>query len=138
MTTTSGSCVFCSILAGHLPARMVYEDDDHVAFLPLEHINPGHVVLIPRRHTDYLFDLDAVAYARLWATVARLAAPLRTALTAKRMGVAVEGFTVPHVHVHLVPLYAADELTPARARVIEKAEADRLHRVNRAALMPGG
>ena len=69
--------------------------------------------------------------------MAKLAAPLRAVLAAKRMGVAVEGFTVPHVHVHLVPLYAADELTPARARVIESAEADRLAALIRSALMPG-
>jgi histidine triad (HIT) family protein len=124
--TTPTSCVFCGILAGQLPARLVYEDADHIAFLPLEHINPGHVVLIPRRHTDYLFDLDASAYARLWAVAATLAGPLREAFAAKRVGVAVEGFTVPHVHVHLVPLRAVDELTPARAQAVDDAEADRL------------
>ena len=63
---------------------------------------------------------------------------MRAALAAKRVGVAVEGFTVPHVHVHLVPLYAADELSPARARVIDRAEADRLAALIRAALTPVG
>jgi histidine triad (HIT) family protein len=125
------SCVFCAILSRQLAARVVYEDEHHIAFLPLEHINPGHVVLIPRGHTDYLFDLEPVEYERLWSIVAKLAAPLREALSATRIGVAVEGFTVPHVHVHLVPLHGADELTPARARVLEEAEADRLHRLLR-------
>ena len=131
----SASCVFCAILGGELPARTVYEDERHVAFLPLEHINPGHVVLIPRRHTDYLFDLERDAYERLWATAARLAPPLREALEATRIGVAVEGFTVPHVHVHLVPLYGPDELTPARARVLDDDEADRLWKLIRRSLM---
>ncbi len=125
-TNTQTSCVFCAILAGRLPARMVYEDPEHVAFLPLEHINPGHVLLIPRAHTDYLFDLDGPAYQRLWATAARLAGPMRDVLSAKRIGVAVEGFNVPHVHVHLVPLNAVDELTPARARALSSEEADGL------------
>jgi histidine triad (HIT) family protein len=130
------SCVFCAILARQLPARVVYEDEHHIAFLPIEHINPGHVLLIPRAHTDYLFDLEPSEYERLWATAAKLAAPLREALSAARIGVAVEGFTVPHAHVHIVPLYGADELTPARARALEDAEADRLHRLLRRHLMP--
>lgn len=124
--TAPTSCVFCGILAGKLPARIVYEDEDHIVFLPLEHINPGHVVLIPRPHTDYLFDLDASAYQGLWAVVAKLAAPLREAFSARRVGVAVEGFNVPHVHVHLVPLHAVDQLSPARARAVDAEEADRL------------
>jgi histidine triad (HIT) family protein len=133
--TTPASCVFCGILAGKLPARMVHEDEDHIAFLPLEHINPGHIVLIPRRHTDDLFDLDASEYQRLWAVVAKLAPPLREALSAKRVGVAVEGFHVPHVHVHLVPLHAADELNPTRARAVNAAEADRLCQLIRHAFL---
>ena len=104
----SSACVFCQIIAGQLPARTVYEDADHIAFFPLEHINPGHLVLIPKRHTDYLFDLDSAAYQALWATTARIAAPLREVMSAKRVGVAVEGFSVPHVHVHIVPRWNGD------------------------------
>ncbi|MGZ8274615.1 MAG: HIT family protein [Burkholderiaceae bacterium] len=133
--TASTSCVFCKILAGKLPARMVHEDEAHIAFLPLEHINPGHIVLIPRRHTDDLFDLDAFAYQQLWAVVAKLAPRLREAFSAKRVGVAVEGFNVPHVHVHLVPLHAVDELNPARGRVVDAAEADRLSQMIRDAFL---
>ena len=121
------ACVFCQIIAGRLPARTVYEDAGHIAFFPLEHINPGHLVLIPKRHTDYLFDLDSTAYQALWATAARIAGPLRDAMSAKRVGVAVEGFSVPHVHVHLVPINAFDDLDPSRARALETTEADRLH-----------
>ena len=84
--TTPTSCVFCGIQAGQLPARLVYEDADHIAFLPLEHINPGHVVLIPRHHTDYLFDLDASAYARLWAVAATLAGPFIRSVRAGEPG----------------------------------------------------
>jgi histidine triad (HIT) family protein len=128
------ACVFCQIIAGRLPARTVYEDADHIAFFPLEHISPGHLVLIPKQHTDYLFDLDSAAYHALWAATARIAGPLRDAMSAKRVGVAVEGFSVPHVHVHLVPINAFDELNPSRARALDPAEADRLHALIREAL----
>ena len=128
------ACVFCQIIAGRLPARIVHEDADHVAFFPLEHINPGHLVLIPKQHTDYLFDLDAAAYQALWATAARIAGPLRDVMAAKRIGVAVEGFSVPHVHVHLVPINAFDDLNPARAQALDPAQADPLHARIRVAL----
>jgi histidine triad (HIT) family protein len=122
----SSTCVFCQIVAGRIPARAVYEDSDYLAFFPLEHINPGHVVLIPKQHTDYLFDLAPTAYERLWATAARIAPALKVATSAKRVGIAVEGFSVPHVHVHLVPLFAFDDLNPSRAKTLDAAEADRL------------
>jgi histidine triad (HIT) family protein len=130
----SNSCVFCQIVARRMPARTVYEDSDHIAFFPLEHFNPGHVVLIPKQHTDYLFDLSPSAYERLWATAARIAPALKSVTSAKRVGVAVEGFSVPHVHVHLVPLYAFDDLNPSRAKALDAAEADRLHALIRGAL----
>jgi len=106
--------------------RIVFEDPEHIVIFPLEHINPGHVLVIPRRHTDYLFDMEATDYHALWAAAARLAPVLRSAMSAVRIGVVVEGFRVPHVHVHLVPLYARDELNPARARPLDPAEAQRL------------
>jgi histidine triad (HIT) family protein len=132
--TSAISCVFCQIVAGRIPARTVYEDSDHLAFFPLEHINPGHVVLIPKQHTDYLFDLAPADYGKLWATVARIAPTLKHATSAKRVGVAVEGFSVPHVHVHLVPLFAFDDLNPSRAKALGAAAADRLHAQIRDAL----
>lgn len=137
MPPDSHVCVFCEIVAGRAPARTVYEDGDHIAFFPLEHINPGHIVLIPKQHTDYLFDLAPLAYEKLWSTAARIAPALKTAMSAKRVGVAVEGFSVPHVHVHLVPLYAFDDLNPARAKALAAPEADRLQLLVRTALMDG-
>lgn len=133
MTSTS-PCVFCRILRGELPVRTVYEDPDHLAFLPLEHINPGHVLLIPRQHTDYLFDLSSDAYRRLWETAARLEPGIRQASGAKRVGVAVEGFHVAHAHVHLIPINAADELNPRRARALPADEAERLQKAIRGAI----
>jgi histidine triad (HIT) family protein len=73
-------------------------------------------------------------YQALWATAARIVGPLRDVMAAKRIGVAVEGFSVPHVHVHLVPISAFDELNPGRARALDPAEADRLQALIRSAL----
>lgn len=119
-------CIFCAIVAGRAPERILFENADHFVIFPLEHINPGHVLLIPKRHTDYLFDMDATGYHALWSAAARLAPRLRSAMSAVRIGVVVEGFRVPHVHVHLVPLYARDELDPMRTRPLDAAESERL------------
>jgi len=124
-------CIFCGIVSGQVPARVVFEDSNHIGFFPLAHINPGHVVLIPKQHTDYLFDLAAPQFQSLWATAALLAPELRRVTFAKRVGVAVEGFSVPHVHIRLVPVYAGDELNPTRAKPIESTEADRLQQLLR-------
>lgn len=127
LTMASASCcAFCAILAGHAPARTVYSDSHHIAFLPLTHINRGHVVLIPRRHQPDIFAMPSVDYQRLWATVARLAPSLRELTKAKRIGIAVEGFSVPHVHVHLVPTFSGNELDPNRAQLLSDADADQL------------
>lgn len=131
--TGTKPCIFCEIVARRVPATIVFEDAEHLAFFPLEHINPGHLLVIPKRHIDDLFDMGAPSYQALWTTVARLAPGLRSVTSAKRIGVAVEGFVVPHVHVHVVPLYAVNELDPTRAKPIPEAEADRLARLLRAA-----
>lgn len=110
--------MFCALVAGKIPARKVFEDADHVAFFPLKHFNPGHVLLIPRRHADYVFDMEEGAYHALWSTAKRLAPVIRKVADAKRVGVLVEGFSVPHVHVHLVPVNALAEIDPARERAI--------------------
>jgi histidine triad (HIT) family protein len=130
---TSTTCIFCEIVARRLPATIVFEDAEHLAFFPLEHINPGHLLLIPKRHVDYLFEMDAPALHALWSAAAELAPGLRAVTAAKRVGVAVEGFAVPHVHVHLVPLHAPDELNPTRAKSISQGETDRLAKLLREA-----
>jgi len=130
-------CLFCALLDGKIPARRVYEDDAHVAFFPLKHIRPGHTLLIPRRHAGYVFDMDDAAYHALWAKAKALAPALREATGAARIGVAVEGFGVDHVHVHLVPINAINELNPEQEAALPDAEADALAARIRAALARG-
>ena len=120
------NCVFCEILAGKLPCRKVWENERFIAIFPLAHVNPGHTLLIPRNHVDYVFDLEHDVYRELWEQASMLSEPIRTATGAKRIGIAVEGFSVPHVHVHLVPINNVGELDPNREKQVPDAEADRL------------
>ena len=119
-------CVFCALVAGRIPARKVYEGDRHVAFFPLKHINPGHTLLVPKRHADYVFDMDDADYHALFTLAKRIAPAVQRVSGASRVGVLVEGLSVPHVHVHLVPVNALGDIDPNRERALDDAEAERL------------
>jgi histidine triad (HIT) family protein len=108
------NCIFCEIVKGEEPAHKIWEDEQFLAFLSIHPCNPGHICLIPKTHVDYLFDLEESQYAAIFQVARRLAGPLKAATSAKRIGIAVEGFSVPHVHVHLLPLYKLGELDPNR------------------------
>lgn len=115
------SCIFCDIIEGDAPSRKIWEDEHLLAFLDINPINPGHVLFIPKIHVEYLFDMKE-AYLDLFTAAKTLAEPLRRATGAKRIALAVEGFAVPHVHLHLVPVNGENELDPKRARPASKEE----------------
>src|SRR6266566_678047 len=108
------TCIFCQIIEGIEPAHKIWESDDFLAFLSLHPCNPGHTCLIPKTHVDYVFDLDEPLYSGIFQLAKQLSGPLKRATEAKRIGIAIEGFSVPHVHLHLVPLYNVAELDPHR------------------------
>lgn len=108
------TCIFCQIIKGAEPAHKIWESDEFLAFLSIHPVNPGHVCLIPKTHVDYVFDLEEPLYSRIFQAAKPLSGPIQRATSAKRIGIAVEGFSVPHVHVHLVPLFNVDELDPHR------------------------
>jgi histidine triad (HIT) family protein len=107
-------CIFCRILSGQLPASIVLRDDLCTAFMDIQPVNPGHVLIVPNRHAAYLADLDEDTGAHLFRIAHRLAAALR------RSGVPCEGVNlfladgqaamqeVFHVHLHVFPSYSGD------------------------------
>jgi histidine triad (HIT) family protein len=127
-------CIFCEIVAGWAPAAIVWENAEFVAFLDHRPIQPGHLLLVPREHVDYLFDLDAPRYRALWDCAKDLAVPLQAATGADRIGVAVEGYGVPHLHVHLVPINRLGDLDPCKQHPVARDELDRMAEQIRSAL----
>lgn len=111
---TSPACIFCRIVEGRAPAHVVWSDGEHIAFLDTRPITAGHVLLIPRAHVQWVEELTADAHARLFARVRELAGPVARAAGAPHTGIAVEGYGVPHAHVHLVPVWRGGELDPCR------------------------
>ena len=95
--------VFTRIIAGELPGRFVWRDDAVVAFMTIEPIRPGHVLVVPRAEVDHWVDLDPATWARV-AEVARIVGlAVREAMGGARVGQMIAGFEVPHVHVHVFP-----------------------------------
>ena len=111
---TTPSCIFCEILAERAPAYVVWGDDHHLAFLDIRPISPGHVLLIPRAHVEWVEELSPEAHTRLFAAARHLAPAIALAADAPHTGYAVEGFGVPHVHLHLVPVKQLGDLDPCR------------------------
>src|SRR5262245_40908159 len=107
------SCIFCRIVAGEIPAEVVAREPDVVAFLDVQPLADGHVLVVPRAHVARVEDLDADAADALFRTVVRLAGPVREALSAAGTTIGINngdatGQTIPHVHVHIVPRWESD------------------------------
>lgn len=102
--------IFSKIAAGEIPSYKVAEDDRHYAFLDINPMAPGHVLCIPRREVDYIFDLDDEEFGALQLFSKRVAKAMKKALPCKRIGVAVLGMEVPHAHIHLVPLNSETDM----------------------------
>lgn len=108
-------CIFCKIIEKEIPAHIVWEDNQFFAFLDVNPVNPGHLLIIPKEHVESVFDLPEAQYKKVFEIAKTLSTPLQNAMRAKKIGIAVEGFGVPHAHVHLVPLHNPNELNPERA-----------------------
>ena len=96
--------IFSRIAAGEIPSYKVAEDNNHFAFLDINPVHPGHVLVIPKKEVDYIFDLSDEEYASLMLFAKRVAKAIRKAIPCKKVGITVIGLDVPHTHVHLVPM----------------------------------
>ncbi len=96
--------IFSKIAAGEIPSYRVAADEKHYAFLDINPVTPGHVLVIPRKEVDYIFDLDEQDYTELMLFARRVAKAMKKAIPCKRIAVAVMGMEVPHTHVHLAPI----------------------------------
>jgi histidine triad (HIT) family protein len=106
-------CVFCKIISGALPASIVFEDDDHVAFLDQRPLFEGHTLLVPRAHVVTLADLAPDAVGPFFAAAQRLSVAIPAALDAAGTFVALNNVvsqSVPHLHCHVVPRKFKDGL----------------------------
>lgn len=111
------STIFSKIIAGDIPAHTVAESNDFLAFLDISPLSRGHVLVIPKTETDYLFDIADADYVGLWLFVKIVAQGIKAAFPCIKVGVAVIGLEVAHAHIHLVPLNEVGDLNFSREKL---------------------
>ena len=109
--------IFSRIVAGEIPCYKVYEDENHLAFLDIAPLTMGHTLLIPKKETDYIFDIDTAEYLKLMETAKKISLVIKAVTNCNRVGVAVIGLEVPHAHIHLIPINAMDDMNFARPKL---------------------
>ena len=111
------SSLFSRIIARELPAEIVAEDDHFIAFLDIMPLVKGHVLVVPKREVSYIFDLEPGELSSLHLFAQQVAKAMDKTLTCTRIGMAVIGLEVPHVHIHLVPLRTVDDINFTRPKL---------------------
>jgi len=115
-------CIFCKIVGKEIPAYTVWEDDLFMAFLDVRPVNPGHLLIIPKEHIENIFDMPDGLYEEIFNKAKALSTPVQKAMNSARVGIVIEGFGVPHAHVHLVPINKPHDLDSTQATAMPAEE----------------
>ncbi|MBU2028845.1 HIT family protein [Patescibacteria group bacterium] len=104
------NCIFCKIIAGKIPAEKIYEDDKVLAFLDINPVTPGHVLIIPKKHHVLMTDVPDKLLGYCFIKIKDLMVKIKKALKADYISVSVSGVDIPHFHIHLIPRKFNDKL----------------------------
>lgn len=115
--------IFTRIINREIPGHIVAEDDRFIAFLDIMPLVMGHTLVVPKKEVDYIFDLDDDTLAGLHLFAKRVAAAISEVVPCERIGIAVIGLEVPHVHVHLVPMNTMSDINFAKPKLQPGKEA---------------
>jgi histidine triad (HIT) family protein len=111
------SSIFTKIIKGEIPCYKIAEDEDHLAFLDIQPLAKGHVLVIPKKETDYYFDLTDKEFFALNAFAKKVAIALKKGMSCKKIGMSVIGLEVPHAHIHLVPINDVGDMNFSKTRL---------------------
>lgn len=118
--------IFSKIISGDLPAYKVAETDNFLAFLDINPNAKGHILCIPKEEVNKIFDLDKETYGGLMEFSRKVAIGLEKSVSCNRVGMAVVGLEVPHVHVHLIPLNSMGDMDFSRKKNMSDREFEEL------------
>jgi histidine triad (HIT) family protein len=104
------STIFTKIINGEIPCYKIAEDENYFAFLDINPLRAGHTLVVPKRETDYIFDLEDVYLAGMIVFSKKIARAIRSVIPCNRIGVAILGLEVPHAHIHLVPMDTMEDI----------------------------
>ena len=121
--------IFTKIINGEIPSFKIAENEQFLAFLDVFPLVHGHILVVPKKETDYIFDIEDTELAAMLVFAKKIAKAQKAAITCKRIGVAVIGLEVPHAHIHLVPMNTANDVNftqpkikPTTEELVEMAE----------------
>lgn len=123
--------IFSKIVQGEIPCYRIAENDDFLAFLDINPLAKGHVLVIPKKETDYIFRIEDAELAAMMVFAKKVGLAIEKTIPCKRIGVTVIGLEVPHAHIHLIPInsiydmdfskpkltLSADELEDTRSKI---------------------
>lgn len=102
--------IFSRIIAGEIPCYKVAENDKFFAFLDINPLAKGHTLVVPKKETDYIFDIEDTELGEMMVFAKKVAVAIRKTIPCVKVGVAVLGLEVPHAHIHLVPMNSEKDM----------------------------
>ena len=102
--------IFSKIIKGEIPCYKIAENDDYFAFLDINPLRAGHTLVVPKRETDYIFDLEDHYLSGMVILSKKIAVAIKNVIPCNRIGVAILGLEVPHAHIHLVPMDTMEDI----------------------------
>ena len=109
--------VFSKIIEGEIPCYKIAEDERFFAFLDINPLVKGHTLVIPKKETDYIFDINDEEYKDIFLFAKTVATALKKVIPCEKIGIAVIGLEVPHAHIHLIPLKTMDDINFSRPKL---------------------
>ena len=109
--------IFTKIINREIPAHIVAEDENFLAFLDIFPLAKGHTLVIPKKEVDYIFDIDDDLLGKMTLFSKRVAKAVEQSITCQRIGIAVIGLEVPHAHIHLIPLQSVEDINFSRPKL---------------------
>jgi histidine triad (HIT) family protein len=120
------SSIFTKIVNGEIPCYKIAEDENYLAFLDVNPNAKGHTLCIPKQEINKIFDMEEAHYLGLMKFSRKVAKAIEKSIDCKRIGMAVVGLEVPHVHVHLIPLNDMDDMRFQRKTSLSSEEFQKL------------
>lgn len=114
--------IFTRIINGEIPCYKVAENNKFFAFLDISPLASGHTLVVPKKETDYIFEIDDNDLAEMMIFAKKVAQALEKVVPCKRIGIAVLGLEVPHAHIHLVPINSESDISFSAKRLEMSSE----------------
>jgi histidine triad (HIT) family protein len=102
--------IFSKIIKGEIPSYKIAESEEYFAFLDINPLKPGHTLVVPKKETDYIFDLEDVSLSGMILFSKKVAQAIKTVVPCNRIAVVILGLEVPHAHIHLIPMDSMDDI----------------------------